>query len=287
MGAPGDSPDDPRAHDARISPTRAAEVSQIVKVTGRHEGVNAQRESDEGLHIGEGRFRSLLPYLQRYALIMLDPRGRVSSWSAEAERVSGYASQEVLGLPSSLFYTAHDLALNKPYEDLVLATTHGRHEFEGWRVRKGGGRIWAHVVTTTLLDPYGALVGFSEVSRDISARKRTMDALEQRVEKFQRSSGERERSIWAVVHELQGPLRLIASSTSLLASRYAGRLNAEADELIRCAADETHRMQRLIRDLFAGASITAARREVVVGEVQPRLSLYRSRSDATKARERI
>lgn len=298
---------------------RPAEVLRIVKATGRYEeegwqlrkdgsrfrnhsimttleepagvllgfsmvshDVTARWESDEGLRISEGRFRALLTYLPHYALIMLDPRGRVSTWTDEAERMSGYARQEVLGLPSSLFYTAQDLAVNKPYKDLALATTHGRYGFEGWRVRKGGGRFWTDVMITALLDASGTLLGFSEVSRDISARKRTMDALERRAEEFQRSNAELEQSVWLAANDLQGPLHLIASSTALLASRYAGRLNADADELIQCAVDETHRMQRLLRELFASTHVAPGEGGLTepVGEPLPR-EAFSSRASST------
>ena len=213
--------------------------------------VTARWKSEEHLRISEGRFRALLTYVQQYALIMLDPHGRVSTWSAEAERVSGYTDAEILGLPSAVFYTAQDLALNKPYQDLALARAQGRYEFEDWRIRKGGARVWTHVVITALLDPFGTLLGFSEVTRDISARKRTMDALERRAEEFRQSNTDLEQSIWAAVRDLQEPLHLIASSTALLATQYAGRLDADGAELIGRAVEETHRMQRVIHDLFA------------------------------------
>lgn len=271
---------------------RPAEVLRILKATGRHEeegwqlrkdgsrfrnhstmttfgeptgallgfsmvshDVTSRWESEQRLQISEGRFHALMTQVQHYAQIVLDPRGRVSTWSAEAERVSGYASAEILGLPSSVFYTAQDLAMNKPFQDLAAARTHGRYEFEDWRIRKGGTRSWTHVVLTALLDPGGTLLGFSEVTRDISARKRTMDALERRVEEFQQSNAALEQSIWVAVHDLQEPLHLIASSAALLSTRYAGRFGADADELIRCAVDETRRMQRVIHDLFAGTHV--------------------------------
>ena len=267
---------------------RPAEVLRLVTATGRHEeegwqlrkdgsrfrnhsvvttceepagellgfsvvsrDITARWESEESLRISEDRFRTLLTYIQQYALIMLDPLGRVSTWSAEAERVTGYASAEILGLPSSVFYTAQDLARNKPYQDLATARVHGRYEFEDWRIRKGGGRMWTHVMITALLDPFGTLLGFAEVTRDISARKRTMEALERRAEEYQQSNVELEQSICVAVHDLQEPLHLIARSTSLLAAQYAGRLTADADELIRCSVEETRRMQRVIHELFA------------------------------------
>lgn len=295
---------------------RPAEVLRIVKATGRHEeegwqlrkdgsrfrnhsilttleepagallgfsmvseDVTARWETNESLQISEGRFRALLTSVPHYAQVMLDDRGRVVSWSAEAERLSGYASAEILSLPSSVFYTAHDLGSNKPYQDLTLARVHGRYEFEDWRVRKGGARVWTHVIITALLDPSGTLLGFSEVTRDISARKQTMDALERRAEEFQQANTALEQSIWVAVHDLQAPLHLIASSTALLAAQYGGRLNADADALIRCAVDEARQMQQVIHELLASTDVACrsgsranGRADVVGGETLPRES---------------
>lgn len=276
---------------------RPAEVLRIVKATGRHveeewqlrkdgsrfrnhsimttleepagallgfsmvsEDVTARWESHESLRLSEGRFRALLTYVPHYAQVMLDPLGRVATWSAEAERLSGYASAEILSLPSSVFYTAHDLGSNKPYQDLALARAHGNHEFEDWRVRKGGALVWTHVVISALLDPSGALLGFSEITRDVSARKRTMDALERRSEELQQANAVLEESIWVAVHDLQQPLHLIASSTALLAAQYGGRLDADADALVRCAVDEARRMQQVIHELLACADAACRER---------------------------
>jgi len=112
-----------------------------------------------------------------YAIFMLDPDGRVSSWNTGAERIKGYQSDEIVGKHFSRFYTQEDIELGKPDSELKVAASEGRLEDEGWRVRKDGSRFWANVVITAIRDKNGELLGFSKVTRDFTERKKAEEAL--------------------------------------------------------------------------------------------------------------
>jgi len=128
------------------------------------------RESEE-------RFRLLVAGVQDYAIFMVDPQGRVASWNAGAERTKGYRAEEVVDQHISIFYPPEDAAAGKPERDLERARAEGHAEDEGWRVRGDGQRIWATVVLTALRNPAGELVGFSNVTRDLTERIRTRERL--------------------------------------------------------------------------------------------------------------
>ena len=123
-----------------------------------------------GAEPGDEQFRLLVSSVADCAICLLDSAGRVVSWNAGAERIKGYAADEVLGRHFSLFYPEEDRAAGKPEHALAAAARAGRSEREGWRLRKDGSRFWAEVTVTALRDAAGALKGYAKVTRDMTAR---------------------------------------------------------------------------------------------------------------------
>ncbi|TCP08310.1 PAS domain-containing hybrid sensor histidine kinase/response regulator [Caldimonas thermodepolymerans] len=129
-------------------------------------------------------FRLLVDAVQDYAIFMLDPQGHVVSWNQGAQKIKGYAADEVIGRHFSLFYPPEVAAAGWPQEELRRATRDGRYEEENWRVRKDGSRFWALVVITAMRDADGRLRGFAKVTRDLSERRRQEEALRRSEESF-------------------------------------------------------------------------------------------------------
>jgi PAS domain S-box-containing protein len=129
-------------------------------------------------------FRLLVESVKDYAIFLLDPHGRIITWNAGAERIKGYLADEIIGRHFSVFYPPEDVTSDKPGRELAAALADGRVEDEGWRVRKDGSRFWANVVITALRDQTGVLRGFGKVTRDLTERKRTEEALRQNEEQF-------------------------------------------------------------------------------------------------------
>jgi PAS domain S-box-containing protein len=138
-------------------------------------------EKERVLRQSEERFRLLVETVRDYAIFMLDPDGKVSSWNLGAERIKGYKPDEILGRHFSCFYPEEDVRRGKPQWELVIAAQEGRFEDEDWRVRKDGSRFWANVVITAVRDYSGKLLGFAKVTRDFTERIQTQKALEKEV----------------------------------------------------------------------------------------------------------
>jgi len=142
-------------------------------------GWSVQRDSsergiaEEALRDQEEKYRLLIDGVQDYAIFTLDPHGMVASWNAGAERIKGYKADEIIGQNFSRFYLHSDIDQGRPQAELLVAAAAGRSETEHWRVRKDGSRFWANVVITAARNLSGTLLGFSEISRDISERKET------------------------------------------------------------------------------------------------------------------
>ena len=128
-------------------------------------------QAEEALRDSEEKYRMLLDGVQDHAIFMLDPQGQIMSWNAGAGRIQGYASEEIIGRNFSCFFPEEDIQRGRPAAVLAIAASSGRHEEQSMRVRKNGSRFLANVTCTALLEPGGALRGFSEVSRDLSESK--------------------------------------------------------------------------------------------------------------------
>jgi PAS domain S-box-containing protein len=121
--------------------------------------------------VGDDRFRLLVQSVKDYAIFMLDPAGRVSSWNAGAERIKGYTENEIVGRHFSTFYSREAIAAGQCEMELDVASREGRFEEEGWRLRKDGSRFWANVTITALRSADGTLIGFAKVTQDLTARR--------------------------------------------------------------------------------------------------------------------
>jgi PAS domain S-box-containing protein len=125
------------------------------------------------------QYRRLVDAITDYAIYMLDVRGAVTSWNAGAQRMKGYAADEIVGEAFSRFYTEEDRRAGLPEKSLEAAKRDGRSEAEGWRLRKDGSRFWAHVIIEPIRDDQGTVVGFAKITRDRTERREARLALEQ------------------------------------------------------------------------------------------------------------
>ncbi|HEX8358987.1 MAG TPA: PAS domain-containing sensor histidine kinase [Longimicrobium sp.] len=116
-------------------------------------------------------YRLLVENVTDYAIFLMDVDGRVATWTEGAERQMGYGEGEIVGEHLSVFYPKEDGESGAPGRDLHTAGTEGRCEGVAWRVRKDGSQVWASVVITAIRDDAGRVVGFGQITRDLTERR--------------------------------------------------------------------------------------------------------------------
>ncbi|HEY3029384.1 MAG TPA: PAS domain S-box protein [Bradyrhizobium sp.] len=131
----------------------------------------------------ERRFRLLVEGVVDYAIYMLDPDGIITNWNAGARRIKGYEPEEVIGRHFKMFYLPEDREAGMPARSLATAREQGKFEAEGWRLRKDGTKFLASVVIDAIYED-GELIGFAKITRDITERNKSSEALKESERQF-------------------------------------------------------------------------------------------------------
>jgi PAS domain S-box-containing protein len=228
-----------------IDPIRDAAGNLIgfAKVT---RDLTERKGAEEELRRSEERFRLLVQSVTDYAIYMLDPDGRVTSWNPGAERFKGYTAQEIIGEHFSRFYSEEDREADVPNMVLEKARREGRFEAEGWRVRKDGSRFWASVIIDPVRNDDGQLIGYAKVTRDLTEKR----AIEEQLRQSQKMEAVGQLT-GGLAHDFNNLLTGISGSLEVMKVRMAQGRTAEFDRYFMAAQGAVKRAAALTHRLLA------------------------------------
>ncbi len=236
------------------------ELVGFAKVT---RDLTQRRAHEADLRRSEERFRLLVEGVTEYAIFMLDPNGRISTWNSGAERIKGYEAGEIIGKHFSIFYPEDARESGWPDHELHVAAEAGKFIDTGWRLRKDGTMFWANVTITALRDDTGRLIGFAKLTRDLTEAKR-IEAMEnanrQRDELLdaernarmtaQRATRLKDEFLATLSHELRTPLSAILGWTQVLLRPDSSKGPDERKRAIEVIDRNARAQVKLIDDLL-------------------------------------
>jgi PAS domain S-box-containing protein len=225
--------------EVRISPVALAHGTAFV---GCLRDLSVRQALQQELRESSRQFQLLVGAITDYAIYMLDPEGRVTTWNAGAERIKGYTADEIIGQHFSRFYSDEDQSAGVPAHMLRQAAEEGKVAAEVWRVRKDGSQFAASAVIEAIHDDAGRLIGFAKITRDITAQREAQEMLERAREQLLQA-GKMEavgQLTGGIAHDFNNLLTIIIGNLAI-AERELGALEGGAAARLRRAIGSAER----------------------------------------------
>lgn len=183
------------------------------------------------------------------AIIGMDLNFRISSWNHGAIEMYGYDPDEIIGKHISVLMEPNEWEIDSKWIDMAKKGESMEH-CEVIRLKKDGSTFNASATFSPIKNDNGDIIGISSISRNITRRKKAEAQLKDTVTELKRSNYELQQFAYITSHDLQEPLRAIASYAQLLQRRYESKLDSDADEFIEFMVDGAYRMKQQIQGLL-------------------------------------
>jgi PAS domain S-box-containing protein len=248
-----------------------------------YDDITAQLDAQLRLRESEARFRQTFELAASGICHVID--GRFVRVNRRLCEILGYSEQDLLGKTVKEVSHPDDRDLTDVERGRVHKGEIESARFEKRYVRADGAVVWCKIAIALVRDVFDVPKYEVAIFDDITDRKNAEAALREVHEELKRSNAELEQFAYVASHDLQEPLRMVASYTQLLWRRYDSKLDKDAREFMAFIIDGATRMKQLIEDLLAYSRVgtKGADFQPVSAEVALRRALFNLRTGIEEA----
>ena len=258
----------------RVGPPEAPKVGVLFQDS------TATRQTQETLRKSEELLRLIFESAKEYAIIVTDLDRKVTAWNSGAERLLGYAEDEMLGASGDVLFIPEDRATQAPQREVITALEQRRAVNERWHLRKDGTRFWGSGLMFPLRNEGGETHGFLKIMRDRTAERQAEDSLRESEGRLRTAVESAQLGTWEMdpassrveVNERCRELFGIAANTEPVYETFLNAVHPDDRERVLTRAQEAVRGEKdgLFREEFrvVGVSDGVERWLRAAGQVQ-------------------